>query len=759
MPAIQHYPGGLFPHIESGFERTPYFPEAGKPAALGCRVLNPASPVRLSYAFGGEAQPDREGLFAWDNKDWTYYAFSVTLPDTPCRLEYAFIAADGSRTETFSVESVSQASLMAQWRTDSGRSETSLFANLRDKAGQEQDSGADGDGSPVLFDGQGHELSRLYPASRIWLDRHGKACQAELRLAVRGEALYGFGEKFDRVNQAGLSPLSYVVEQFANQQEKTYLPIPFFFTDSGAGFFLRGTWKARFFTEVLPDGWIDIRILTDCPPSGRLFSAELFTGTPPELLRKYTELTGAPALPPRWAFGPWMSSNGWNTQKEAAEQIERMNELDIPATVMVLEAWSDEETFYIWNDAQYTPKTDGGAFQYDDFTFPSDGKWPDPKGFTDLLGQNGVKLVLWQIPVVKDDAGRSRAQLEADIHYAEEHKLCVMRPNGEPYRIPEMWFGGSMMPDFTNPETCTWWFEKRRYLIEELGVAGFKTDGVEFLFDRDSRLHDGRTAAEAHNDYPNLYIGAYNRFLDAAAGTGNGVTFSRAGYSGAQRFPIHWAGDQVSAFADLRGQLTAGLSLGLSGVPFWSFDLGGFAGDFPTTELYLRSAAFAAFSPIMQFHSEPRYGQYTMTERQHWNNDRSPWNMAVANRDGRIILLYRKFAKLRMRMLPYLWQEARHCAETARPMMAHLIYDFPTDRKVIHIEDEYMLGRDLLVAPIVAEGAKGRTVYLPGGEWYDFWTGKPVQGGEEHRMECGLDSIPVFSRTQSLTKMDWEAKE
>jgi alpha-glucosidase (family GH31 glycosyl hydrolase) len=445
-----------------------------------------------------------------------------------------------------------------------------------------------------------------------------------------------------------------------------------------------------------------------------------------------------------------MSANGWNTQKETLEQIERMNELDIPATVMVLEAWSDEETFYIWNDARYETKTDGSAFSYADFTFPEEGKWPDPKGMIDILEKNGVKLLLWQIPVVKDDVMKNHTQLEADIDYAAKHKLCVMQPDGTPYHIPEMWFGNSMVPDFTNPETMKWWFEKRRYLIEELGIAGFKTDGGEFLFDRDSILSDGRTIAEAHSDYPNLYAGAYHKFLDDTIGKGNGVTFSRAGYTGAQRFPIHWAGDQVSTFSELRGQLKAGLSLGLSGVPFWGFDIGGFAGDFPTTELYLRAAAFAAFAPVMQFHSEPRYGQYYMTERNHWNNDRSPWNMAEANRDETIIPIYRMFAKLRMSLLDYLWQEAQHCAETTRPLMAHLIYDFYADRRVLDIEDEYMLGRELLVAPIVTENATGRDIYLPDGDWHDFWTGMPIKGGD-HYIECGLDSMPVYSKTKSLT--------
>ncbi len=150
----------------------------------------------------------------------------------------------------------------------------------------------------------------------------------------------------------------------------------------------------------------------------------------------------------------------------------------------------------------------------------------------------------------------------------------------------------------------------------------------------------------------------------------------------------------------------------------------------------------------MQFHSEPRNGQYYMTDRKAWNNDRSPWNLASVQEDERILTVYRLFANLRMNLLPYLWQEAKHCAKTTRPMMAHLIYDFAKSdlESVRAIEDEYMLGRSLLVAPVIQEGAAGRSVYLPTGEWRDFYNGELLSGGQTVGVECGLDRIPVFVR-------------
>ena len=159
-----------------------------------------------------------------------------------------------------------------------------------------------------------------------------------------------------------------------------------------------------------------------------------------------------------------MSSNGWNTQKEALEQLAKMHETAIPATVMVLEAWSDEETFYIWNDAEYTPRADGGAVHYEDFTFRTEGKWPDPGAFCRTLADENVKLILWQIPVIKYEAAPHGLQLDLDWEYAKKYGLCLKNADGTPYQITEMWFGNSLIPDFTNPETKRWWLDCRRYL-------------------------------------------------------------------------------------------------------------------------------------------------------------------------------------------------------------------------------------------------------------------------------------------------------
>lgn len=763
--SIKHMPSGLFPHFDSALERRPFFVRAGDRVKFGCRLDgSEAASVGLEITddTGTVTVP---GVYCSRNdRGQRYFSFSYDVKEDGRTFTYRFVTSDHEASKRFTCPVLRELTLYPE--IAARENGTNLIFRTDTQAYQIEISGA-----PCIriilkhdlnvkinnnFDKleyiytkytvqgpDGNPIARLDPALKVMVDEKGGVHNIRLGLEFPGSAVYGLGEKFDAVNQAGKKPLNYVVEQFSNQQEKTYLPIPFLFTDSGVSFLQKTTYPSSFdFSRQSGDGWVGLDLFAVCPRSGVLFEAAVHTGTPAELLRAYAADTGKVVLPPKWAFGPWMSSNGWNTQAVALAQIRRMNETAIPATVMVLEAWSDEETFYIWNDARYTPRKDGGRIHYRDFTFPEDGKWPNPKAFCDTLKDNGVKLILWQIPVIKYEAAPHGEQLDLDWEYARENGLCLKNADGTPYQITEMWFGNSLIPDFTNPETRQWWLNCRRYLVDELGVAGFKTDGGEFLFDPDAVFADGRRVAEAHNDFPNLYEGTYHELLQDSGG----ITFSRAGYTGAQRYPIHWAGDQLSGFSELKGQLTAGLSLGLSGVPFWGFDIGGFAGDFPTTELYLRSAAFGAFAPVMQFHSEPRGGQYYMVQRNHWNNDRSPWNMAIANQDESIVPVYRLFANLRMNLLPYIWQEAQHSTETVRPLMAHLIYDYPEDRAVRNLEDEYLFGRDLLVAPVITEGAAGRAVYLPEGVWFDLWTGEKHSGKQTIDFPCPIDRIPVFVR-------------
>ena len=440
-------------------------------------------------------------------------------------------------------------------------------------------------------------------------------------------------------------------------------------------------------------------------------------------------------MPPEWVFGPWMSSNEWNTQERVLAEARMTAELDIPATVLVIEAWSDETTFYIWNGAEYSPKDPGIPLSYSDLSFKKSKYWDNPKAMADELHELGMKLILWQIPIIRKSNCPNK-QHEADWQYASENSFCVKEADGTPYHVRPGWFRDSLLMDFTDHKAAEWWFSKRDYLVRECGVDGFKTDGGEHLWGENTRFSNGRTGAEMLNAYPNSYIGAYHEFLKHSKGR-DGVTFSRSGNRGAQQFPCHWTGDQGSTWESYRGVVNAVLNAGLSGIPFIGWDIGGFSGDIPSSELYLRSTSAAAFSPVMQYHSE--FHNHTDP-----HVDRTPWNIADRNNAPEVVEIYRMYAKLRCAMLPYLLQEAEYCCRTGEPMMRPMLLDNPEDQEAWGIEDQYMFGRALLAAPVLYEGSISRRVYLPAGEWIDAWTGERLSGPVWIKKEAGIELIPLY---------------
>ena len=570
-----------------------------------------------------------------------------------------------------------------------------------------------------------------------WIEEgDGALVAVEITGALQaGEALVGFGERYDAVDQRGRTLDTVVYEQYKNHGNRSYLPVPFFLSSCGYGCHVAGTGRVHYdLGRTVPDRW---RCLAFAESQEQI-AIDLFGGEPLAILRAFVALVGSPsAPPPDWVFGPWMSSNEWNTQQRVEQELARTLELDIPATVLVIEAWSDETTFYIWNGARYTPQGGADGFRLEDFTFPPAGPWPDPVGMVERLQHAGVQLVLWQIPALKA-VEAPHAQHAADIAYAVAQGYVLRRQNGELYRNPAFWFHDALIPDFTQDKATDWWLNKRAYLVEQLGVGGFKTDGGEHVQGHDVVAADGRRGWELANAYPNLYSGAYHQFVQRLA-AGDAVTFSRAGYTGAGAFPAHWAGDENSTWEAYRRSLHAGLSSAVSGVLFWGWDIGGFSESLPSAELYLRATAAAAFCPIMQYHSEYRQPGTP-------SKDRTPWHIQERSGDDRVVPIYRFFAKLRMQLIPYLAREAAWCVARGEPLLRPLLLDDGDDPVTWRIVDQFRLGRNLLVAPVVEEGATERTLYLPAGQWQDFWTGAAATGGQWHTVPAPLERIPVYLR-------------
>lgn len=565
------------------------------------------------------------------------------------------------------------------------------------------------------------------------------------RFALRLDAhehVVGFGERFDALDQRGRSLDCVVFEQYTAQGGRTYLPVPFAHVVGRAGWGFHVATSRRTWFDVGADDsdrlWVEVELDPEASPSAAL---ELYAGTPAEVLAAFLRRTGRPKLPPEWIFQPWMSANEWNTQERALREVARGERERIPAGVLVLEAWSDEQTFVAFRDAQYEPHPDGAPHDLGDFSFPAGGAWPDPKGFVDDLHARGMRVLLWQIPLVRADPPPG-SQAAFDEQVLVERGYTVREEDGSPYRNRGWWFPNAVLPDFTNEDATAWWLAKRRYLLDEIGVDGFKTDGGEHLWGAALRYADGTRGRETNNRYPVLYASAYHRLFEESGH--DAITFSRAGFTGSASAPCHWAGDEESSWEAFRASLIAGLTAGASGIFFWGWDLGGFSGEVPSAELYLRSAAAACFCPIMQYHSE-------FNHHREPSRDRTPWNIAERTGDERVIPVYRRFARLRQALVPYLAEQARRTVEDGRPLMRALFFE-TNDERIWDAPLQYFLGDDLLVAPVTEPGASAWSVFAPEGEWIDAWRGEHVTGPGTRARSAPLDEVPVLVRAEAAER-------
>ena len=603
-----------------------------------------------------------------------------------------------------------------------------------------------------LFRADGGVILKEERPAEFLLDQSGKLMEfRQFFTSPEQEAFYGFGERFNALNQRGNTIDTLVYDQYTGREKRTYIPMPLFVSSMPYGFLLSNTTNVKFDLAATSTNVWSYRV----PLGGQeKVSYHLFTARKPlQVVADLTAFTGPTIMPPVWSLGHWMSSNDWNSQKMVLDQLHLTQQHEIPSTVLVIEAWSDEANFYIWNDAEYELSPSDRPMRLSDYRFPAEGRWPDPKAMVDELHEAGLKLVLWQIPVIKMkiDPGTEHSipQRDIDAAYAIEQGYIVTEEDGSPYHVRSFWFGQSLVPDFTNPQVAEWWLSKRAYLVKELGVDGFKTDGGEHLWGRGLQFSDGRRNDEVLNLFPKLYQEAYHRFV-TQNGQREGVLFSRAGYVGAQSMPTHWAGDELSTWEAYRATIFAGLSAGVSGIAFWGWDIAGFGGDIPEVELYLRAAAVAAFSPIMQYHSD-------YNGRQEPSRDRTPWNMQARTGDERVIPYYRGFANLHMNLLPYIASEAMQSVDLHLPMMRALPIEFPEAALCAEKQFQYMFGSSLLVAPVTEPGMQEWEVCLPEGNWLDFWNLQTVSGPATLNCPVSLERIPVYVREGSLVPFNLTA--
>ncbi|MGW4967945.1 glycoside hydrolase family 31 protein [Nonomuraea sp. NPDC004186] len=586
---------------------------------------------------------------------------------------------------------------------------------------------------------------RIVPGSVRWLSDGDGPLRVRFELELGPEEhVVGFGERFDAVDQRGRELDAVVFEQYKAQGRhgRTYLPMPFAMVVGGPASWgwhvrtSRRTWydvgastpgRVRVEAEVGRDGELGVRFHDGAAPA--------------DVLRGFLDDVGRPTELPPWVFRLWASGNEWNTQERVLAEMDRHREHGIPVGALVIEAWSDESTFTAFRGAGYEPSQE--PHRLADYTFPPDGPWPDPKGMVDELHRRDIKVLLWQIPLQKTRP-HPRHQAAVDAGQLVERGYGVREPDGRPYRNRGWWFPLALMPDLSSQEVRDWWTAKRRYLVEEVGVDGFKTDGGEHAWGHDLRYADGRDGAAGNGLFPVHYARAFGDLLRSCGKAP--VTFSRAGFAGSQPHGAFWAGDEDSTWEAFRSSIRAGITASACGIVYWGWDLAGFSGEVPEAELYLRAAGAAAFMPIMQYHSEFNHHRAPL-------RDRTPWNVAARTGDERVIPVFRRLAELRERLVPYLVEQARTAVGGGAPLMRGLFFDHPRDPRVWRHPLQYKLGDALLVAPVTEPGISEISVYLPDGDWIDVWTGRDLAGGREVTLPAALDRPPLTCAKEHWTRL------
>jgi alpha-D-xyloside xylohydrolase len=523
---------------------------------------------------------------------------------------------------------------------------------------------------------------------------HGDAQHAFLSFDLRyDEHIYGFGEQYGRLDKRHTRQRLWHMEGFSNATPGSYKHIPFFMSTRGYGFFINSS------------NAIDVRVgelehtaLSVTVDDATFFDAYLIYGpTLREILPRYTAVTGQPAVPPKWSFGLWMGRISYDRQRQVETIAQELREHRIPCDVIHIDTnWFAED----WQC---------------DLRFGAE-KFPDPADMMAKLREQGYRVSLWQWPntIVTTSLfteGRIKGYL-------------AKRPNGHPYTFPGFENEAGYI-DYSNPEAVEWVKEKFRDLFR-LGVAAIKVDFGEGASPHAE--HHAVPSEAIHNLYPLLYNKAVFEVTEEFWGAGQGVIWARSAWAGSQRYPVHWSGDGIARYEDLACVLRAALSFGMSGFPFYSHDIGGFTGN-ATGDLYARWAQFGLFSSHARAHGVP---------------PREPWAYG-----GEAESVFRQYTELRYRLMPYIYSEAVKCGRTSLPMLRALVLAFQDDPTAALIEDQYLFGESLMIAPILTEEGR-RRIYLPPGEWVDFWSKEKLTGPAWLQVDVPLEILPIYVRCGSV---------
>ncbi|MGN0202985.1 MAG: TIM-barrel domain-containing protein [Coprococcus sp.] len=538
------------------------------------------------------------------------------------------------------------------------------------------------------------------------------------------EAFYGFGEKFTEFNKRGQIVDIWQKDALSTNSDRSYKGMPYFMSSYGYSVLLNTFTRTSFnmgatsgvsYTMLSQDPYMDYYVFCNRNYKG--------------LIQDYTALSGRSDMIPKWAFGFWMSKMSYMSREEVETVVRRAAEFGMSMDVIHIDGWQ---------------KMDG-----DDLLEFDEDRFPNPAEMVENLNKNGVQLSLWMYPYVLKYIGDDRkinpvfAKLSKRGYLLKnaEGETCVFSPAEGEGDVKDM---VTAAVDFTNPEAAAY-MRDRICRLMEIGIGVIKTDFGEEIPET-AVFYDGTTGKESHNKYPLLYARTiYEASKEVKEKQGQRpLLWGRSGYAGSQNYPANWAGDSSTHKNNLAAILRGGLSIGISGVSFWGFDIGGFYNcDYegnrikPEDEEYIRSVQMGLLAPLSRSH-----GQAT---------PREPWEYSSEAQAA-----FLKMNKFRYRLFPYLYSIACETHRTGVPMMRAMMLEFQDDLNTRNISTQYMLGNALLVAPVFDQ--QTQHVYLPAGSWIDWNTGERVEGGRWTSEVRPLDELPLYFREDTIIPMLNEAK-
>ena len=548
----------------------------------------------------------------------------------------------------------------------------------------------------------------------------GSATSAR-KLLRSDEQFYGLGEKSGPLNRRGRSYTMWNSDRpcYSISEDPLYKSIPFFMSSYNYGIFLDNTYKTQFdFGEQSNDYY------SFDAPDGPFIYYFIHGKDYKQILSRYIDLTGKPILPPKWAFGFAQSRGLYTKEAQALEIAAEFRRRQIPCDIIYQDiGWTQHLQDFEWREGNYS----------------------NPEQMLTTLREQGFRVILSQDPVISQNNRRQWAEADSLGFFVRDVRT------GTTYDMPWPWGGNCGVVDFTLPAVADWWGAYQQKPLDA-GAAGFWTDMGEPAWSNEEdldRLHMQHHIGmhdEVHNIYGLTWDKVVKEQFEQRNPNRRVFQMTRAAYAGLQRYTFGWSGDSgnggdvTEGWPQLRNQVAIGISAGLGGIPFWTTDISGYCGDIThheaMAELYTRWMQFGIFNPLSRAHHEG-------------DNAVEPWQFGErAERHSRSAI------ELKYRLFPYLYSYAREAHDSGLPLLRGLFMEYPHDQQALAIDDQFLFGEELLVAPVLRKGERVRRLYLPEGEWYDFHDPRQTYfGGETIAYRAPLSVIPLFVKKGSIIPM------